>query len=209
MKSEASNPSTQRREREKEARRAEIIRASVDIFARDGFFGAKLDDIADASGFSRSGLYLYFPDGKEELFAQALHLAVIARDNVVREVLEHNQKNALAGEVWHAFARLYHETPEYVKLLIALGFEDIRVTIAPQHLRPVIRQGTQTFHDLDEALRRVRGNNLPELHLGWTLWSFFLGVVQFMESLAHMGREPETASLLESAFVVLEPSFRR
>ena len=203
-----TNASLLRREREKEARRQEIISASVTIFARDGFFGANLEDIAEVAGFSRSGLYLYFPDGKEELYAQALGMAVRARDAAIHEVLDDGSADGdVMGAVWGAFGRLYHETPEFVKLLSSLGFEDIRTAVNATHVRPVVRQGTQTFRVLDEALGRLVVAPLPELHQGWILWSFFLGVVQFMESLAHLGFEQEAEGLLESALTTVRRSF--
>ena len=52
---------------QKEARPKGIVEAALDIFARDGFAGARLDDVADRVGISKGTIYLYF-DTKEELF---------------------------------------------------------------------------------------------------------------------------------------------
>jgi AcrR family transcriptional regulator len=207
-RNQTNTSSSLRREREKEARRDEIVRASVEIFARDGFFGAKLDDIAEVSGFSRSGLYLYYPSGKGQLYADALGMAVTARDKRIHEALRDRAENSdVVTAVWRAFGDFYRETPEFVRLLGSLGFDDVRTAVSGKHLRPVVRQGTQTFEMLDDALRRVAIAGLPELHLAWILWSFFLGVVQFMESLAHLGLEDGAAGLLESALGVIRQSF--
>ncbi|MDG2320118.1 MAG: TetR/AcrR family transcriptional regulator [Rhodospirillaceae bacterium] len=52
---------------QKEARPKEIVDAALAVFARDGFAGARLDDVAEKVGISKGTIYLYF-DTKEELF---------------------------------------------------------------------------------------------------------------------------------------------
>jgi AcrR family transcriptional regulator len=52
---------------DKQARRAEITLAAAEVFARKGFQGASMDDIAAAAGVSKGTVYGYF-ENKEELF---------------------------------------------------------------------------------------------------------------------------------------------
>jgi len=51
-------------------RRTAIMEASIGVFLRYGFKKASMDDLAQAAGISRQGLYLHFPS-KDELFTQA------------------------------------------------------------------------------------------------------------------------------------------
>jgi TetR/AcrR family fatty acid metabolism transcriptional regulator len=51
-------PGTSKRER--------ILRAATDVFARNGYFNAKVSEIAKAAGVADGTIYLYF-DGKEDL----------------------------------------------------------------------------------------------------------------------------------------------
>ena len=53
------------------ARTAEILDAAVLVFGRLGFRKASMDDIADAAGISKQGLYLHFLS-KETLFLDCL-----------------------------------------------------------------------------------------------------------------------------------------
>lgn len=48
------------------SKRERILRAAVDVFARNGYFNAKVTDIAKAAGVADGTIYLYF-DGKEDL----------------------------------------------------------------------------------------------------------------------------------------------
>ncbi|MDE3230920.1 MAG: TetR/AcrR family transcriptional regulator [Chloroflexota bacterium] len=43
-----------------EERRAQILEAALEVFARQGFHDARMDDIAQASGLSKGALYLYY-----------------------------------------------------------------------------------------------------------------------------------------------------
>lgn len=56
-----------RPKRRKEERPEEILAAALTVFTRDGFAGARLDEIADRAGCTKGTIYVYF-DSKEELF---------------------------------------------------------------------------------------------------------------------------------------------
>ncbi|WP_244937324.1 TetR/AcrR family transcriptional regulator [Methylobacterium crusticola] len=55
------------RQRRKEERPGEILEAAFEEFARSGFAGTKLDDVAARAGITKGTIYLYFAS-KEELF---------------------------------------------------------------------------------------------------------------------------------------------
>lgn len=48
------------------SKRERILRAAVDTFAQNGYFNAKVSEIAKAAGVADGTIYLYF-DGKEDL----------------------------------------------------------------------------------------------------------------------------------------------
>ncbi len=56
-----------RKEREKERRRANILAAAEHLFAKDGFMNTTLDQIAEEVEISKATIYLYFKN-KEDLF---------------------------------------------------------------------------------------------------------------------------------------------
>src|SRR5512146_2538799 len=69
------------RERDAEAAREAILNAAETIFARDGFSGARVDDIAQSAGYNKALIFHYFDDKlglyralmsrtKERVFAQ-------------------------------------------------------------------------------------------------------------------------------------------
>lgn len=62
-------------ERRRQLTRDALIDAAADVFSRDGYHGASLQDIAEAAGFTRGAVYSNF-SGKEDLF-----FAVVERSN--------------------------------------------------------------------------------------------------------------------------------
>lgn len=55
------------RERRRQQTRDVLIAAASEVFARRGFEGASLEEIAEAAGFTRGAIYKHF-EGKEDLF---------------------------------------------------------------------------------------------------------------------------------------------
>jgi len=49
-----------------ESKRERILRAAIDVFAQNGYFSARVSEIAKAAGVADGTIYLYF-DGKEDL----------------------------------------------------------------------------------------------------------------------------------------------
>ena len=78
----------ERKEREKERRRQQIIVAAKRVFSKKGFNKATMEDIAKESELSPGTLYLYFKN-KEELYAslslRILYFQNIRVEQVIRE----------------------------------------------------------------------------------------------------------------------------
>lgn len=58
-------------ERRRELTKTALIEAATQVFARRGFYGASLDEIAETAGFTRGAIYKNFED-KEGLFLAAV-----------------------------------------------------------------------------------------------------------------------------------------
>ncbi|NJK86044.1 MAG: helix-turn-helix transcriptional regulator [Bacteroidales bacterium] len=63
---------SERKEREKEQRRSDIVDAAEKIFFKKGFEYATMDEIAEQAELSKGTLYLYFKSKEELLYA--IHL---------------------------------------------------------------------------------------------------------------------------------------
>lgn len=112
-------------------RREAILTKAVQVFGRFGYRKTSVQDIANASGLSKPGLYLHF-SGKDEIFSAALEKYLTEALTEVRERLE-REKEPLqdrlhaAMEAW--FGRhLGTFTPEAFDVIEAgdrLSFEKV------------------------------------------------------------------------------------
>ena len=67
--------STPKRERRKESRPGELVKAALDLFVEKGFAGTRVEEVAARAGVSKGTLFLYF-QSKEDLFK------AVIRDNI-------------------------------------------------------------------------------------------------------------------------------
>lgn len=70
-------------------RRAAIIDAAVEVFAKKGFFGAKISEIADAAGVADGTIYLYFKSKDDlliSLFEEHMEAIISDLESVLAEL---------------------------------------------------------------------------------------------------------------------------
>ncbi len=94
-----------RREREKEQRHNDILKAAEKLFLSRGYDDVSMNDIAQEVELSKATLYLYF-DNKEELF-----FAIVLRGNLIlNSMIQDEVKKAESGiDKVSAFRKAYHE----------------------------------------------------------------------------------------------------
>ena len=82
------------RERRRQLTRTALVEAAGEVFARRGFNGASLDEIAETAGFTRGAIYKNF-DGKEDLFFAARDHFNERTLRAFAELLEQGEPTAL------------------------------------------------------------------------------------------------------------------
>jgi AcrR family transcriptional regulator len=76
---------SQRWQRRKEARPAELLEAALDVFFEKGFAAARLEDIAARAGVSKGTIYLYYAS-KEDVFEALVRSIPLPNVEHLREV---------------------------------------------------------------------------------------------------------------------------
>jgi AcrR family transcriptional regulator len=133
------------REQSKANTRERLLAAARSVFARSGFHGASVEEIASKAGFSTGALYSNF-DGKEDLFLVLMEREI---DEHAREISEAVRARASVAERATGGARrwmtMIEREPELLLLLMefwAYGVRDaqIRPKVAAQfaHMRGVL-----------------------------------------------------------------------
>jgi AcrR family transcriptional regulator len=70
-----------------EATQAKLLKAAETIFTRDGFTAAKLEQIAEAAGYTRGAIYAHYKS-KEDLFLDLLEQRMHGKLATMRSLLE-------------------------------------------------------------------------------------------------------------------------
>ncbi len=184
----------ERREREKEQRRNDIIDAAERVFFTKGRATATMDDVAEEAEFSKGTLYLYFKS-KEELYL-AIHLRGLGilkkmfREAVAKEETGIDKTRAV-GEAYYQF---YLDQPDYFNALIY--FESLEQ--AMQEENPVenecIMEGINTLNILVEAIKigikdgtiRPEADPVKTAHI---LWGYTSGLIQLLHLKGNFLRE--------------------
>lgn len=120
--------------------RERIIDAAQEIFARDGFVGAKMQEIADRVGIQRPSLFYHFKN-KEALFVAA-HEQVFARiEPVFRESLvPGGDAFVQLDRVTRTVLAVMAEQPDFVRMVArtAVDRHPAAVRIVRSYLQPLV-----------------------------------------------------------------------
>lgn len=103
----------ERKEREKLARKIEIVNAAERVFFEKGFENSTMDDVAKEAEFTKKTLYSYFKS-KEELYFEIMLLAFNVLNELLDNIIKENngssevEKIKKIGETFIEFSRKHY-----------------------------------------------------------------------------------------------------
>lgn len=124
--------------------REKMVRTAALLLAKRGLQGASFSEVLAASGAPRGSIYHHFPEGKDQLVAEALALA---QARALGELERHRQEPA--PEVARAFVQLWRD------VLVASDFRAgcavVAVTVAAD-AEPLVAKAAAVFREWQDAL---------------------------------------------------------
>lgn len=177
----------ERKEREKERRKQQILVAAKRVFSEKGFNKATMEDIATQAELSPGTLYLYFKN-KEELYA-SLSLRIlqylllrIEHVNAMKEADPEKRLQALM----EAMFDVYEFDPLIIMNMFHLQSSDTLKNLSPQLLQEIkdligksMKSIVQIFKE--GVSRKIFIDRHP-VALADAFWSLFSGVILWMTS---------------------------
>jgi AcrR family transcriptional regulator len=152
-----SAPAISRHQEKTDLTRSRFLQAAEKIFARDGFDGAKLEEIAADAGYTRGAFYANF-DSKEDLFLALLEREISSRIASLREqVAGHENPSDKLG----AFRDFWLDTClDRRWSLLALEFKlfavrhpEVKARLIALHRR-LVSSGVELLQNIVDALGR-------------------------------------------------------
>jgi AcrR family transcriptional regulator len=146
------------REQSKAHTRTRLLDAARSVFARGGFHGASVEEIASEAGFSTGALYSNF-DGKEDLFLALMEREIAAH---AREIAEAVGARASVDERAKGGARQWMTMIEREPELLLLFMEFWAYGVRDARVRPKV---AARFAQVRELLTRLIANGVREFDL--------------------------------------------
>ncbi len=177
----------ERKEREKERRRQQIMVAAKRVFSERGFNKATMEDIAQEAELSPGTLYLYFKN-KEELYA-SLSLRILQylliRVEHVNEEKDSGPEEKLKSLV-DAMYDVYEFDPLIIINMFHLQSSETLKNLSPQLMSEIKELSRKSLGSIAQIFKE--GVNMGifvdrhPLALADTFWSLFSGVVLWLTS---------------------------
>ena len=205
----------ERKERERERRRQQIIVAAKRVFSKKGFSRATMEDIANEAELSPGTLYLYFKN-KDELYA-SLSLRIL-QYLLVR--LEHlNNETPLDIEerisgLKEALYDLYEFDPLILINMFRLQSSELLKNLTPGLLSEIKELSKRSLSEMAKLFQEgVQDGVLidrPPIAIADTVWSMFSGVVLWETSKSVINKDKDyLKDTLETAFEIFYRGIRK
>ncbi|NQT26277.1 TetR/AcrR family transcriptional regulator [candidate division KSB1 bacterium] len=115
----------ERKEREKEQRRIEILDAAERVFFTKGMKSATMDEVAESAELSKGTLYLYYKN-KDELLLALIYRGIQIMIEMFKEAIQGEgtglEKSFRIGQAYFLFAKEY---PDYYNLISHFRLDEL------------------------------------------------------------------------------------
>ena len=177
----------ERKEREKERRRQQIMVAAKRVFSDRGFNKSTMEDIAQEAELSPGTLYLYFKN-KEELYA-SLSLRIL-QYLLIRVEHVNEEKDAGPEEKLKSLVEAMYDVYEFDPLIIINMFHlqssETLKNLSPQLMAEIKDLSRKSLGSMAQIFKEgVEKGIFVDRHplaLADTFWSLFSGVVLWLTS---------------------------
>lgn len=184
----ASMGIAERKEREKQLRREQIMDAAKKVFSEKGLASATMENIAKEAELSTATLYLYFRN-KDELYA-SLNLKMlqllIERLEAVQIGLAHLKPPEKLREMEKILYDVYDEDPLNLISILRFQSSDVLKNLSPEmsfQVRENSKKALRTLADVFEnGIKEKHFFECSPIALADIVWSLFAGLVLWEES---------------------------
>jgi AcrR family transcriptional regulator len=175
----------ERKEREKQQRREEIIKAAEKVFFAMGLDRATMDDVASEAELSKGTLYLYFKN-KERLHVEVARRAIILLNTYTSKAAE-MADNAIAklGQMGLATIQFSKTHPDQMKAIQSLMIRDPEsVELTSGEVQSIVYGDSSVGMLMQVVEQGIRDGELrsdiPAPLIAHTLWMQMMSVIQFV-----------------------------
>lgn len=160
-----------RKERDKQLRKADILRAAEHVFASKGYYEATIQDIAKEAQYGTGTVYLYFKD-KNALYFSLLEEKMKNLTNVAKEKTEHIndarkklkvfiQESLIFFEQNQSFFRIYMVEKNNIQLIV--GKKTLESSRAVGHATEYVGKLIRTAQEQNVIKKNFSPSDLADI----------------------------------------------
>jgi len=176
---------------EKAQREKRIIDVAQEVFVTMGYERTTVPAIADAAGYNKRTIYLYFKDKEDVFLAVVLRCLKLFKDSFVKASRMVPENNIWLKEYAWAFFCFSEEYPEFMDLIMVYETRHFIYTEANKPDHHSERQAAcqkisndirhMVTHTIEKALEQgAIVSDLTALQLMLILWGQIFGVIQIL-----------------------------
>lgn len=136
-----------------EDRRENILKAATDVFAKYGFYGAKMEDIAKKAGIGKGTIYGYF-DSKESLFYEMIKHGIEEYEKGLTIILNENHS---FEQKLYALCRFHGQyLNRYIDISQIIMTE--KEVLPKELMKDIIVEKIQLFNRIKKAIEEAINN---------------------------------------------------
>jgi TetR/AcrR family transcriptional regulator len=172
-----------RREEEKERRRAEILDAAETLYAKKGWDGLTVDQVARSARLSRALVYVYFRDKEDLLFAIGERAMRLLRDRFLAAAAGTARGWDQVDAIGRAYMGYAHEFPHYFDFCTRFQSHSVETDSSTNEGACQVA-GDQVLGTVVQAIETgirdgsIRADVGDPILLALTLWAFTHGIIQ-------------------------------
>jgi AcrR family transcriptional regulator len=205
----------ERKERERERRRQQIIVAAKRVFSEKGFNRATMEDIAHEAELSPGTLYLYFKN-KDELYAslslRILHYLLIRLEHLNSD--KHADIEARISGLKEAMYDVYEFDPMILINMFHLQSSETLKNLTPELLSEIKSLSKRSLSEMaklfEEGVQTGVFINKHPMAIADTFWALFSGVVLWETSKSIINEDKDyLRETLETAFEIFDSGIKK
>ena len=205
----------ERKERERERRRQQIIVAAKRVFSEKGFNKATMEDIAHEAELSPGTLYLYFKN-KDELYAslslRILHYLLIRLEHLNSDA--HSDIEARISGLKEAMYDVYEFDPMILINMFHLQSSDTLRNLTPELLSEIKDLSKRSLSEMaklfEEGVQQGVFIDKHPMAMADTFWALFSGVILWETSKSIINEDKDyLRETLEIAFEIFDSGIKK
>lgn len=176
---------SERKIKEKTARRDAILKAAKDAFFKNGFMDTTVDNIADKCGLAKGTIYLYFKS-KEEIYVSLMINGLKLLKKEMEKAVRHElPSDATLERLLDVYYNFYLKNRKYFRIIFLSSHPDMRSRVSEELLKTSIDISNDCLTILSHAIKRGIESGFFKMADSWMaaniLWATANGLIMNYE----------------------------